>query len=111
MSDGSAEDGIPARVVHKASTTLIAAARRWAWTNPAVPIGLASLALAGYLVHRVGGHRRLGNALDSTVVTAGDVLDPDPTDTASLRHPVRRAGHAIIDRLTRGAAARRSAPR
>ncbi|QLL07258.1 hypothetical protein [Mycobacterium vicinigordonae] len=104
MGNGS---GIPTRLMHKAGTAGVTAARRWAWANPAVPITLAGVALAGYLVHRVGGHRRLGNALDSTVVTAGSVLDPDPTDTASLRHPVRRARHAVIDRLTRGAAARR----
>ncbi|WP_301149880.1 hypothetical protein [Mycobacterium simiae] len=107
MSESASSSGVSERVVHKVNNAVLAGARRWAWANPAVPIAVAGVAIAGYLVRRVGGHRRLATALDSTVVNAGAVLDPDPADEASLRHPVRKARHAIVNRLTRGAIARR----
>lgn len=115
MSEGYAasDDRLPVRLgrrlMHSASTAGVAATQRWAWSNPFVLLGVAGAAAAGYVVHRRGGHHKLAASLDSGLVTAGTVLDPDPTDTASALHPVRKIRHSIIHRLTRGAAARRNA--
>lgn len=95
------------RVITSVSNSIITTARRWSWANPSVLVSLALMAIAAYLIYRRGSHQRIGAILDSALVTADSVLDPDPAGVAPLRHPVRRMQHAVIDRITRGAVARR----
>jgi hypothetical protein len=110
-NDDSTATGLPARLgrrlMRSASALAVTAVQRWAWSTLAVPVAVTIVAVVAYLVHRRGGHARLGAALDSVLVTAAAVLDPDHTGTAAPHTPLRRGLHAIIHRLTRGAVARR----
>jgi hypothetical protein len=112
-NDDSAGAGLPARLARRlmrsASTLAVAAAQRWAWSTVVVPVAVAVVAAVAYLVYRRGRHARLGAALDSVLVTADAVLDPEHTDAPAPRNPLRRGRHAIIQFLTRGAVARRRA--
>jgi 4-amino-4-deoxy-L-arabinose transferase-like glycosyltransferase len=85
----------------------VTAVRRWAWSTPAVPIAVTVVAVVAYLLRRNGSYARLGAALDSLLVTAAAVLDPDDTDTPALCTPLRRSQRALIHRITSGAVARR----
>lgn len=91
------------RLVRAVRALIVAVVQRWAWSTLAVPVAVMVVALVAYLVYRRGGHAQLGEALDSVLVAAAAVLDPDDTDTALPRTPLRRVQHVIIQRLTRGA--------
>jgi len=95
------------RLIHAARSLAMAVVQRWAWSTSAVPVAVTVVAVVAYLVHRRGDHLRLGETLDSVLVTAAAVLDPDDADTALSRTPLRRVQHVIIQRLTRSAVARR----
>ena len=95
------------RLTGSARALAVTAVQRWAWSTLAVPIAVTVLAVVAYLVHRRGAYARLGAALDSVLVTAAAVLDPDDTGTVAPRGLLRRGQHALIHRLTRGAVARR----
>jgi hypothetical protein len=92
------------RLMRSASALAVTAVQRWAWSTLTVPIALTVVAVVAYLLHRSGSYARLGVALDSLLVTASAILDPD---TPAPCTPLRRAQHALIRRLTSGAVARR----
>jgi hypothetical protein len=95
------------RLMRSANALAVTTVQRWAWSTLAVPIALTVVAVVAYLLHRSGGHTRLGAALDSLLVTASAVLDPDSPRTPTPFTPLRRAQHALIHWLTSGAVARR----
>ena len=98
--------GLPGRLVRSLFGSASALVRRWAWSSLPVWIALTVLAVVAYLVHRRGGHGRLGAALDSVLVSIAEVFGVDDTTTAP-RTLVGGVQHALIHRLTRGAVARR----
>lgn len=110
-NDDRTAAGLPVRLARRltgwARALAVTAVQRWAWSTLAVPIAVTVLAVVAYLVHRRGAYARLGAALDSVLVTAAAVLDPDDTGTPAPRTLLRRGQHALIHRLTRGAVARR----
>jgi hypothetical protein len=103
--------GVPARLARRltrsASALAVTVVQRWAWSTVVVPVAVTVVAAVAYLVYRRGRHARLGAALDSVLVTAETVLDPEQPGAAAPRNPLRRGRHAIIHLLTRGAVARR----
>ena len=105
-NDDRTAAGLARRLIGSARALAVTAVRRWAWSSLAVWIALTVLAVVAYLVHRRGGYGRLGAALDSVLVTAAAVLDPDDTGTPAPRTLLGRVEHALIHRLTRGAVAR-----
>jgi hypothetical protein len=113
MSNDDSDSGVPARVARRLTRSVsdlaVAAAQRWARSTAVVPVAVAIVAAVAYLVYRRGRHARLGAALDSVLVTADAVLDPEQTGAPAPRNPLRRGRHAIIHFLTRGAVARRRA--
>jgi len=112
-NDDSAAAGVAGRLTRRlmrsVSALAVAAVQRWAWSTVVVPVAVAVVAAVAYLVYRRGRHARLGAALDSVLVTADTVLDPEQPGTAAPRNPLRRGRHAVIQLLTRGAVARRQA--
>jgi hypothetical protein len=98
------------RLTRSAGALAVTAFQSWAWSSLAVPVALMSVAVLAYLVSRRSGHARLGAALDSVLVTAAGVLDPDNVGAPAPHSPPRRIQHAIIRRITQGAVARRSTP-
>ena len=103
--------GLPARLARRlprsASALAVTVVQRWAWSTVVVPVAVAVVAAGAYLVYRRGRHARLGAALDSVLVTAEAVLDPEQPGAAAPRNALRRGRHAIIHFLTRGAVVRR----
>ena len=110
-NDDSAATGLPTRLARRlrrsASALAVTLVQRWAWSTVVVPVAVAVVAAGAYLVYRRGRHARLGAALDSVLVTAEAVLDPEQPGAAAPRNALRRGRHAIIHFLTRGAVVRR----
>ena len=110
-NDDSTATGLPTRLARRlrrsASALAVTLVQRWAWSTVVVPVAVAVVAAGAYLVYRRGRHARLGAALDSVLVTAEAVLDPEQPGAAAPRNALRRGRHAIIHFLTRGAVVRR----
>jgi hypothetical protein len=110
FNDDSTATGVPTRLARRltrsASALAVTLVQRWAWSTVVVPVAVAVVAAVAYLVYRRGRHARLGATLDSVLVTAETVLDPEQPGAAAPRNPLRRGRHAIIHLLTRGAVAR-----
>lgn len=105
VADSSAVD----RVARRGLSTAGEAARTWAWANPLVPVSLTVLAVASAFLHRRRRQTRVGDAIDTTLTTAGSLLDP-PRSTSRWRLPAPLASirHKVLSRITRGARARQS---
>lgn len=106
--DTTADQSIAARVSTRGFRGAAEAARAWAWANPFVPVALTVAAVASHFLHRRGRTSRIGDAVDSSLRTAAPLLDP-PQSTSRWRIPSPLASlrHRFIDRITRGARARR----
>lgn len=111
QDDTSVDDSFVERVSKRGFRAAAEAARAWAWANPLVPLALAAAAIASHFLHRRGRPSRVGDVVDSTLSTAGPLLDP-PRSKSGWRIPSPFASlrHRFIARITRGARARRHEP-
>lgn len=102
-----ASRGLIERLAAAVRSVILAAAQRWAWSTVAVPLAMLIITLAAFLAARFGNHPRLSAALDSMLIATTYALDPERVDGAGKQLPMRRLLHGVLDRISRGAQARR----
>ena len=102
--DTSVDGNVATRVSQRGLRTAAEAARAWAWANPLVPLALTVAAIASHFLHRRGRASRVGDAVDSSLRTAGPLLDPQPsTSRWRIPSPLASLRHRFIGRITKGA--------